>query len=385
MHPARPVPVSPDPAAPSPSAKLVAVQVLRAAAALSVATIHAEHEGRLRAAAGGGDVAARAFPWEAGVDVFFVISGFVMVYASGRLFGRAGATRDFLARRVARIVPLYWLATTVFLLVLALRPDLVRSPPPTAWTTLSSYLFIPFARPDGLVQPVYSLGWTLNYEMFFYGLFALALALPRRRAVAAVAAALAALIATGLVAGSLPQPFGFWTDTVLVEFALGMGLGLLRAEGVTIGPAARLAYAAAGLAWLWSVGGDAVTRTGLSQAVLFAVPAALLVAACGLAPGARPGTPETGLARVGSALGDASYAVYLLHPFVIRAAGRALDASGLAAAFGPWGFALVGLGATLAVSLLVYRLVERPLTGLLRRLLTRPAAPPPPAGRAVPD
>lgn len=368
--------MTPDTAAPGASSKLVAIQVLRAAAALSVATIHAEHEGKLRAVGGAGAVTARAFPWEAGVDVFFVISGFVMVYASGRLFGREGAARDFLARRVARIVPLYWLTTSVFLAILALRPELVRSPPPTAATLLTSYLFIPVARPDGLVQPVYSLGWTLNYEMFFYGLFALALFLPRNRAVAAVALGLAALIVAGRLFGPLPQPFGFWTDTVLVEFALGMGLGLLRAEGVTIGLATRLALALAALAWLWIVGGDAVTETGLSQAFLFAAPAAVLVAACGLAPPSA--REETGLARIGTAVGDASYAVYLLHPFVIRAVGRVVDGSGLASAIGPWGFALLGLGATLAVSLVVYRLVERPLTARLRGLLSRRAAPSPP-------
>ncbi|MDB5591198.1 acyltransferase [Enterovirga sp.] len=344
------------------TSKLIAVQVLRAAAALAVAAIHIEHEAKLRA--GLGAAGTRLFPWEAGVDVFFVISGFVMVYASGRLFGQPGAARDFLARRVARIVPLYWLTTTLFLLVLLARPGLVQSAPPGPGAVAASLLFIPFSRPDGLVQPVYSLGWTLNYEMFFYGLFALALGLRRGQAVAAVAAALAGLIAAGLLLGPLPQPFGFWTDPILVEFALGMGLGLLRARGLVLPTWARLGLGAAGLLWLAALGGDAVTRTGLPQAVLFALPAAALVAACGLASGRGDGL----LARWGGAVGDASYAIYLLHPFVIRAGGRGLDAAGLAP--GPASFAVLAVAATVALSLLVHRWVERPLTRLLRRGLS---------------
>ncbi|WP_375458608.1 acyltransferase family protein [uncultured Enterovirga sp.] len=367
--------MTPDPARDGASSKLVGIQVLRAAAALSVAALHAEHDGKLRAAAAAGvSVSPSIFPWDAGVDVFFVISGFVMVYASGRLFGRKGAFREFLARRIARIVPLYWLTTTLFLLVLALRPELVHSPPTTATAVVSSYLFLPFARPDGIVQPVYTLGWTLNYEMFFYGLFALALALPRRLAVATAGAALGMLVLLGLAWGPLPQPLGFWTDTLLLEFAFGMALGLLRAEGVTLGLAPRLALALAALLWLGWVGGDAATTSALPRALLFGLPAAALVAACGFAP-SRARSQESGWERAGTAVGDASYAVYLLHPFVIRAVGRTFDGAGLAVAIGPWGLATLGLGATLLVSLGVFHWLERPLTSRLGRLLARGPAP----------
>ena len=58
-----------------------------------------------------------AVPWGAGVDLFFVISGFVMVYASNDLFGRRDGPALFMARRLIQIVPLYWAATTLFLLV----------------------------------------------------------------------------------------------------------------------------------------------------------------------------------------------------------------------------------------------------------------------------
>ena len=357
---------------PDRPSKLVAIQLLRGAAAIAVALIHLEPEIRARAGLVPG---TRPFPFEAGVDVFFVISGFVMVYASGNLFARAGAARTFLARRLARIAPLYWLTTTVVLALLAIRPDLLGTTVATPGLVIASYLFIPIARPDGLVQPVYSLGWTLNYEMFFYVLFGLAIGWPRRRAVATVCVLIAALIGAGLAFAPLPQPFGFWTDTIMVEFALGMGIGLLRQEGRVLPAGARIGLAAVGLALFWAIGGDAVTRTGLNQALLFGLPSACLVAACGLAPGHRAGEPEPWLVRGAEAVGDASYAIYLLHPFAIRGTARLIDASGLAGALGATGFAAAALAATLLVALASYRIVERPLTRLARRAL-EPTHPP---------
>lgn len=133
--------------------KLVALQALRAAAALAVALHHARHEaGFLRGAAA---EQAGYLPWNAGVDVFFVISGFVIAYASGPFFGRPGGSRLFLTRRIARVVPLYWLATLLVLAIALLRPsDLVstelrpilvfasflfiRSPGPTEWSNPST-------------------------------------------------------------------------------------------------------------------------------------------------------------------------------------------------------------------------------------------------------
>ena len=353
--------------------KLVAIQVLRGLAALAIALLHLEPEWRQRGFVPEGWT--RPFPLEAGVDVFFVISGFVMVYASHALFGRPGAARLFLVRRIARVVPLYWLTTAFVLVLLVVKPELMRSALATPGLVVASFLFVPWPRPDGVVQPVYTLGWTLNYEMFFYLVFSAALAfgLARRAAVAAIACLLVGLVALGLARPSLPQPLGFWTSPMQVEFVLGMLLGLARIEGTTLPPAARLVLAALGTGLFWWIGGDAVLRTGRDNALLFALPAACLVAACGLAAGrpeglARDRMPARWPARLGESLGDASYAIYLLHPFAIRSTVRAIEGLGLAPALGPIGITAAALAATIALALLSHRLVERPLTRLARRL-----------------
>src|SRR5688572_9349206 len=133
----------------------------------------------------------------AGVDLFFVISGFVMVYSSESLFGRREGPLRFLLRRLARIAPLYWAVTIAIILYIyaAHGSKLFEIYSPAS--LIASFLFYPYPRLDGLAFPVHLLGWTLNYEMFFYAVFAAAIVLPRRAAVVAVCAALVALVVTG--------------------------------------------------------------------------------------------------------------------------------------------------------------------------------------------
>ena len=347
--------------------KLVLVQVLRAAAALSVAMLHAQHDAAtLAERAGRAFAPIAAFPWEAGVDVFFVVSGFIMVHASAPLFGRQGGGRTFLARRIARIVPIYWAVTTLYLAVALAAPAALNAEF-LGWPyVVASYLFIPMIRPDGNVQPLYGLGWTLNYEMFFYALFALAVAWPRKWAVPALAAVLAALVAAGLLFRPLPQPLGFWTDPIILEFVYGMALGLLHAKGVRLGPAARALLGIAAVLVLIAVASRFGVWAIRYRALGYGLPAAMLVAAVAFGPEGREGGR---LARVGAAIGDASYALYLIHPFVIRAGREGVWRGGLAAVVGPWTFVALALAAAVLASVVVHRLFERPATAWVRARL----------------
>jgi peptidoglycan/LPS O-acetylase OafA/YrhL len=341
--------------------RLVEIQVLRAVAALMVAAHHALHEAGGVALRAGTTAPVPSPVWAAGVDLFFVISGFVMVHASRDLFGTTGAARVFLARRVARVVPLYWLVTAVYLGIALAAPAVLNGDVLDPVFVAASFAFWPMARPDGLVQPLYSLGWTLNYEMWFYALFALAVALPRARAVAAAALALAASVVLGRLV-ALPQPLAFWAEPIVLEFAFGLGLGLARAHGLVLPAGIRLALAAAGAAGLVWVG---TAMPDLPRFVAFGIPGAILVAAAGLGPARAGGASMP--ARWGERLGDASYALYLVHPFAVR--GLRVGLGGLAHLVGAWGFVALALAAALAASLAVHRWIERPLTGAARRAL----------------
>ncbi|MEE7506475.1 acyltransferase [Methylobacterium mesophilicum] len=338
---------------------VVAVQILRAAAALMVAWHHARHEVALLADRGAGPALdpATLLPWWGGVDLFFVISGFVIVHAGGRLAGRPGGRVRFLAHRVARVVPLYWLVSLLYLVLALARPDLlgdaaalVRDP----LALVASFLFWPAARPDGTVQPLYGLGWTLNYEAAFYVLFAAGLGFGLRGAVAWLCGSLAGLVAVGALVPNLPVPLRFWSDPIVLEFAAGAGLAL--AWGAGFRPALLLVAAALG-------------RPRDAAAV------------------ARLPFPLRGLVE----FGDASYALYLVHPFALRLVREVLLRLGLAPALHPWGSMALMLAGSVAAALVIHRLVERPLTRALRRRLDPGApqnrvravpAPVPPGGRA---
>ncbi|SDO06178.1 Peptidoglycan/LPS O-acetylase OafA/YrhL, contains acyltransferase and SGNH-hydrolase domains [Methylobacterium phyllostachyos] len=357
---------------------LVPIQILRGLAALMVVWHHARHEADLLAQRSGGPALdpGMLLPWWGGVDLFFVISGLVIVLASGRLYGVPGGRARFLAHRIARVVPLYWLVSLAYLALALARPDLLGEAAalvhdPTA--LVAGFLFWPAARPDGVVQPLYGLGWTLNYEAFFYALFTAGLGFGRRGAAASLIAVLGLLVAAGAVWPDLPVPLRFWANPIVLEFAAGAGLALAYRGGTRLAAPLRAGLAVFGLlglilaAYLLADLGEA---DGILRPLLVGVPAALLVASA-LGPGrdaaqvARLPVPTRALVI----LGDASYALYLVHPFALRLMREVLLRLGAAPALHPYGGMILMLAASITAALLVHRYVETPLTRRVRRLL----------------
>src|SRR5262245_240173 len=104
-------------------------------------------------------------PWGVGVDLFFVISGFIIAYTSEKYVIMSEPRRTFAAHRVARLVPLYWVCTALFLGLFASKRALGFAQAevfPSAQAIVSSLLFLPTdgALGNGLAFPVYNLGWT---------------------------------------------------------------------------------------------------------------------------------------------------------------------------------------------------------------------------------
>ena len=343
--------------------QLYGIQALRALAAFMVAVHHAQHDAVVVAQRAGGSFApSTLLPWMAGVDIFFVVSGFIMVHASAGLFDRPGGARQFMGRRLARIVPLYWAATTLFLLVGLVVPAALNSGVPGIAQIAGSYLFWPIVSTQGLAQPVYSLGWTLNYEMLFYALFGAGLLLPGRFTLPAVTLALFALVAVEAMAGPLALPLGFWGQPIVLEFAAGMGIAVLRRRGLRLGLPLRGAVAGAGVALLLVAAKQGAGADPWSSLLWHGGASALLVlaAACGERREA-PSVPVRALALVG----DASYALYLVHPFVIRGLREVCVQLGMGA---PLVFIALTLAGSVVTALVVHRWFEKPATQWLRNL-----------------
>lgn len=300
----------------------------------------------------------------AGVDLFFVISGFIMWTISD---GRPTGPGEFILRRISRIVPMYWLATLAWCALAAVGiMKWVELPPEHI---VKSLLFVPHFSPTypEKVFPVLVPGWTLNYEMFFYLVFALCLFLPARLRLGGLVSALWMLVLAGWVFEPTGAVGRTYTSPLLLEFLAGVVIGHAWRRGRH--PHGVLAWACiaagvAGLIWAGATGIDEDTQ----RVAWWGVPAALIVLGV---LGARPleGTWPALLL-----VGDASYSIYLTHLFGLTfldivwsrlpgVPGSALEV--------PVFFAL-SIALSLGVGIFAYRLAEQPLEAFFRaRLLGR--------------
>ncbi len=339
---------------------LLNVQMLRALAAFLVVFVHLE---KLSVMAG--FPAGSTFFGNCGVDLFFVISGMIMVMTTA---GGRQTPMGFLRNRFVRIAPLYWAITLAVFAVALAAPRLVQSTTADPAQLAKSLAFIPFMRADGAMHPTVFVGWTLNYEMMFYLLFAFGMMLPGR---ALGLAATGATIAGAVALGAWLQPHqpvaAFYLQPLVLEFAGGMALGALLPK-LAVTPAWRWPAAGAGLAALVVMLADAWIAPGHDRALIFGVPAVAVVACAVIAE--RAGL-RAGLGWV-QLLGAASYAVYLTHFFCTQLVQKLADwlhpGPALALAGFPLAFLLVA-----AAGVLVHRRVELPLTELARRWLAKPA------------
>lgn len=169
----------------------------------------------------------RTPPWGAyGVDLFFAISGFIMLVTT---WDKPITPMEFMRHRIQRIVPLYWTATLLMVAIAILAPALFKTLKFDAVSILKSLFFVPYeslAQP-GKIYPLLVPGWTLNYEMFFYALFAATLFVERQGRLPAMLAVMAILVTIGIVAEPNLGIWQVYTSPRLLEFAAGMVLGRL--------------------------------------------------------------------------------------------------------------------------------------------------------------
>lgn len=294
--------------------RLDVVQLMRAVAAIMIVALHAGVNWEFSL------LPIHTWRLGAGVDLFFVISGFVIVYASRPYFAATGGSAAFLLRRLLRIVPLYWFALTLRLILLAGGAFLGAKTFPSLQAILTSYFFIPYdtiGYGDAYPFPILDLGWTLNYEMFFYIVFAAFIFLSLERAVLVTSSIMFGAVLIG-PALNLPLPFSFWFQPIILEFVAGMVLATLFLRGVRIPPIVGAAMALGSLA-VWKflevqMFGPACGPGCYSfpRLLVFGGGAILLMTAATMTRGIA--LPR--FAQPLAALGDSSYALYLLHPFI---------------------------------------------------------------------
>ena len=347
------------PEAPRAASRVILpVQYLRGIAALMVVWFHGAEQ-----LPGAKALIPNAFG-NSGVDIFFVISGFIMVVTT---HGAGMSPLEFMRRRIIRVAPLYWLLTLAMVGVALVAPSLFRTLIVTPVTLVESLLFIPHYSDSfpAMAWPLLVPGWTLNFEMFFYLVFALSLALPGRWRLAALLVTFVTLVSAGTVLGPMHSaPASVYTSLIMVEFVLGAVIGTWWLRHRSEPPRAVSVVAIViGFAMLLLRNSEPLgTFTQIIGAALVVFGALNAAFANWQMPPLR-------------ALGDSSYSLYLTHIFTLGVL-RILWVRffvGPATAGQAFAFVVFSLAVCSVTGWIAFRFVETPLTRWIN-VRTRPNA-----------
>lgn len=338
--------------------RILSIQYLRGLAAFAVLVAHSVQY----------PMKTPDFDWirlgRFGVILFFVISGFVMVFVTGKgSFDAIG----FLRRRIVRVVPLYWIATFATAALAIALPSVFKTSVFSLEHLVLSLLFIPHASPTGDTAPLLKLGWTLNYEMFFYLAFAMLFFTTALRRVSAISLVFASFVLAGLLFEPQNIVLDTYSSYFLLAFCVGAWLGLLQLDGAFAAMSEKAGAFLLLLAVLGIVGGFLLERgtRGAAIAGISMILGAAAMVAFGLTAEKR--LPHW---RALEVLGDASYSVYLGHIYFI--AGANVIAKHLLGGDLPLSVVVpLGIIAGTAGGLLFFFAVEKPLLRLFGVRLAR--------------
>lgn len=335
--------------------KLDSIQYLRALASLMVVHCHFSEIvlDNFRSRWGG-----------MGVDLFFVISGFVL-YLSTR---DSPTPKQYLINRVSRVVPTYWLMTFVLVFIIIFLPNAIKTAEFTIPHFLLSLTFFPHWAPGSTssIFPIYAIGWTLMYECFFYISFMLFLSFKKN-----LLLKFFLFLSSFVVGANLILRFNhdfalvtFFSAPIILEFFMGVVIAHLYIEKkVSLDlPVQVLLALIAVLLFIFML--DYHKQFG--RVVCAGIPAAILVFSL-------VGIDAMGKIRkiwLFSLIGDASYSLYLIHPFVYGAVRLAHNKKYFEnmPLFVLYFSSLLFL---MSIAVVFYKRVEIPLCTASKRLLKR--------------
>jgi exopolysaccharide production protein ExoZ len=355
------------PSGAQPAGEMVmSIQLLRGLAAVSVVIFHAaltlKSQSEDSFSLAEPYVLSRTFLCEilmSGVDVFFIISGFIMVYTVDRFLNKSGGAVDFLKRRIIRIVPAYWI---VYLYLVDHYPYILFKD----YVALAkSVFFIPQFNESGLVHPMHGVGWTLQYEMFFYAMFAIAILGGRKRYLAIITAEIGGVLILANILRSYEFDgafIAFLSDSVIIEFLFGCFLAWGLRNGWRVSRRCGIAVIAASLILF------CINQYAFSQSPRLwcrGIPSLVLVSGALAFDYGR-----FRRSNMFTVLGDASYSIYLIHTILLwNWVREPLSIFGIRSSNGFTTDAIILLS-TLAcsiVGIIFFWGVERPLFAFCRR------------------
>lgn len=302
-----------------------------------------------------------------GVDIFFVLSGFVIAL----VVNDKQEPTLFVINRISRIIPLYWLLTSLLLILILVKPQLVHESTivnTNVVSFISSLFFIPFYLGDEM-KPILSLGWTLNYEMLFYFLVWLSLILTRYSLIFASSILLSLFIFFAFIF-EIEKFSLFFGNDIILEFILGIiAFKIYKSNFLYRIPISLCVFiiitSFSFMAFNESVG---VLGNSFSRFIIYGIPSFFLVFSCvGLENYIGKFRPTFVSFFVN--MGNASYATYLTHWYVISFSNTILSEQ-----FGLYNFhSIIGAIITFIVALIVgqitYKFLDKPMNIIFRTTL----------------
>jgi exopolysaccharide production protein ExoZ len=368
---------------PKAKSQLRSIQILRGLAALLVVLVHAINSADYRSAPENGGIGQGAISLflnlnnfgACGVDLFFVISGFVMALIMNQQADRS--MKDFAWNRFVRIFPFFWIVGTAYIGFSYLIGLSV-----TSRGIFNTFLLLPVSDLGSYSAPTLVVGWSLAFELVFYMMVAVCVNLVKTARYLALIALLFSVAMCGLF---ISFPIGILSiifNPIMLEFAFGVGVYMAweRYRNDARAPSIGLYSLLLGLALV------AVTicvdpnidarhlavvdgSTGLKRSLVWGLPWALVVIGMVLREASFPN--PSALSRFMSLTGDASYAIYLVHMFVCMYAERAMDVS----AFNGDILVLSLCGASILSGIALHFWVEKPVIRIVRNIVRPRTAP----------
>ena len=293
-----------------------------------------------------------------GVDIFFCISGFIMMYVTHL------STKNFLIKRVIRIVPLYYFITIATFMAMIIFPYLFDRSSADLIVLIKSFFFIPtyFA---GEIQPIVRVGWTLNYEFFFYLILWISMKINVKYRGLIASSVLAVFVIAGRMVSYKGAVMSFYTDTILIEFIFGIAayelLRRINYEKCKYSREGLIVISVICYVFMFSVKYIGKT-SGYDRVLVYGIPA-LILFICTFISLYRKKIPKAFVF-----LGDISYSVYLFHYLIARYYDRILDKYGYDNIWLRMASILVFVSA-IAIGSASYYLFEVKLNKLLRKKL----------------
>lgn len=342
--------------------EIKSIQILRAIAALSVVYVHCTTAGDYNFLTTG----------SFGVDIFFIISGFIIAYVIEK------DSSQFLLKRIFRIYPMYIIATIMMIFTVLIFPTLIKSTTISFSGFIKSILFIPGIENRG--YPILGQGWTLRFEMFFYLLMFICILIVRNKKYASLICAGFIFLFIGIASILKPINYfiNYFCNDIILEFACGVLLfkcnKYIIKRQFKINRFAKISICifVAVICYGFMVFID-IKSISVSKfrSLYYGIPSLLMVIAILML---EINIKDTKLTRIIIEIGEASYVMYLFHYHIVIFFSRAIFNKTIGANsifLIELTKIIIAFSVTIIISVIAYEFVDKPIQIYLRGVLKR--------------